>query len=1005
MHTGLTLFRALALCVLLVHLPGRAAAPAPLLDDYTHTAWTRLQNAPVDVLKITQTTDGWLWVATATGLYRFDGQRFERVERVYGHALDSSNVIGLTADGKQGLWVGYRLGGIRQFFPGGSRSFGEAEGLPVGGVIHIEALRDGAVWVGTRDGAAYLAPGARRFQVLGGEVGLPDKFVYQILIARDGTQWIGSLQGLFFRKPGQLRFTQAWPREQLLAIAEAPDGTIWARTPSYQYYRVRTSAPAPGQEPAPAFPGMGMRFGSDGSMWVLHQDGVERRIGSAGAGHPHQRLTQALGMSGPQAQCFFEDREGNVWIGTASGIDRIRRNRLAPVVLDKPLEEPGMALAPGAVLIGDRSNASVMRLGAAGPTPVAARGSITASHRGRDGTLWFGTDHGIYTLRPDGGLATTEAPAQVRGFYPQAMLRDAGGSVWVSYASGPLFRLSGGRWSRLDAIERAAGALALSMASDAGGALWIGHANNSVTITDESALPARRIDAAAGMDIGAVLHLEPDREGMWLSGERGVMLYRGGRLLALRGAEDERFRGVSGLVRTPDGDLWMHGADGIYHLSHEQLGAWLRDPGYRPAFERFDAQDGLAGHAMQLRPLPSLLRADDGKLWFTTSSAAYRLDPARIARNPVAPPALIRAVSSNGAALPVPADGPARLPKGADDLRVEFTALGLRMPERIRFRYRLQGVDADWQGPVERRDVFYTNLRPGSYRFEVNAANEDGVWHADSAALDLELPPTFLQSLWFKLALALALLALLYLAHVTRIRVLTQRIHERLAERSRIARSLHDTLLQSVQGLYLAFRAHVDTMPRESRERERLAHTLRLAEQLLEEGRNEIMDLRTPSTSGTLFDALSEFGHTLTLMGSHAFDARLTGKPRKLRPQVHNEIYAIGRELLFNAARYSQARTITLAMDYGRQELVLTIRDDGRGMAAGEHAPPREGSHWGLQGILERARAIGADLKVASEAGRGTSVCLRIRKQLAYENRAMTRRAASGEEEVDHTDG
>lgn len=988
------LFRSILLsCLLLSHAAAWPAPPAPLLSDFTHTAWRSLQHAPVDVLKITQTTDGWMWVATATGLFRFDGMRFERVDSVYGERLDSSNVIGLVADPREGVWVGYRLGGVTLLRPGGSRKFGEAEGLPVGGVIHIEAVADGSVWVGTRDGVAWLAPGATRFKVLGNEVGLPEKFVYQILIAKDGTQWIGSLQGLFFRKPGQQRFTQAWPRVQLLAIVEAPDGTIWARDSKYRYFKVQTTAPAGGRILAPDFPGMGMRFGTDQTMWVLHPDGVERRFGSAGIGYPHQRLTQAAGMSGPQAQSFFEDREGDIWIGTATGIDRLRRNRLTQIVFDKPLEEPGVALGPHAsVLIGDRANGAIYRQTDQQRDRIDAEGSITASYRAPDDTAFFGTDHGIYELGRDGRLSVTPAPEETRGFYPQAMIRDGHGILWVSYSSGPLYRLVGAQWVRADELANHARALTLAIASDNKGALWFAHPDNAVTITDSRGRPVRRLDTAAGLDLGAVLQIVPDQDAMWLSGERGVMLHREGRIVALRGRGKESFRGVSGLLRTAEGDLWMHGADGIFHIVAAELTEWLRKPGYLPSFERFDAQDGLVGHAMQMRPIPSLVRADDGKLWFITSSAAFTLDPGNIPRNRIAPPVLIRSVASAGNKVPMNDAGVVRLQKGATDLHIEFTALSLKMPERTRFRYRLAGVDSDWQDTNERREAFYTNIKPGTYRFEVSAANEDNVWHPDLAAVEIRLPPTFVQTIWFKLLLAAFAMLLLYAGHVLRLRVVTQQMQARLAERSRIARSLHDTLLQSVQGLILAFGSHYHTMPREAAGRERLQNALKLAEQLLVEGRNEIMDLRVPATSSMLFDVLSEFGHTLTAMGSHTFEPRLTGTPRPLKAGIYEDIYAIGREALFNAARYAEADLITLQVDYARQEFHLTVTDNGRGFSRKRTADDREEGHWGIQGILERAKLIGADIHVTSETDRGTTISLRINKTLAYETGTTVRK-------------
>jgi signal transduction histidine kinase len=543
-------------------------------------------------------------------------------------------------------------------------------------------------------------------------------------------------------------------------------------------------------------------------------------------------------------------------------------------------------------------------------------------------------------------------------------------------------------------VSNYANALTLAIAGDDTGALWFAHPNNTITITDDSGRPVRRLNAETGLNIGAVLRLAAEQHCMWIGGERGVMLYRQGRLISLRGHGRETFRGVSGLVRTPEGDLWMHGADGIFHISAAQLNEWLQHPDFMPSFERLDAQDGLVGHAMQMRPIPSMLRADDGRLWFATSSALFALDPAHLRRNRIPPPVLIRSVSSNGNNLPISKAGVVELQKGASDLHIEFTALSFRMPERTRFRYRLAGVDTDWQESSERREAFYTNLRPGSYRFELTAANEDDVWHPDKAFLDIHLPPTFVQTTWFKLLLAGLFTSLLYAWHALRIRALTRRIQDRLSERTRIARSLHDTLLQSVQGLILAFGSHYERMPKDAEGRERLEFALKMAEQLLVEGRNEIMDLRVPPTSSTLFDALSEFGHTLTAIGTHNFEPRLTGTPRPLKAHIYEEIYAIGREALLNATRYAQADLISLQVDYGRHEFQLIIRDNGRGLGIDNDAEGTDSGHWGndsahfgIQGILERARLIGADLHVTSETGRGTTISLRVKKALAYDTK------------------
>jgi len=984
-----------------LHTAAAIAVPAPLLSDYTHSAWGGAQGAPVDVLKFAQSGDGWLWIATATGLYRYDGVQFERTDSVYGHPLYSSDVLGLMAARDGALWVGYRFGGVTVLRPGGARTWMEADGLPGGSIFHIEAAPDGTVWVAARDGLASLAPGADRFVRHEGTLGLPANRFFQILFGRDGTQWIAGMDGVFFRRPGERAFSHAWPRMTLMAMAESPDGTLWASDDRNRYYRVRTTPPPGKAPPAPVLNGSGMWFDRDGVMWLAQTDAVERKLEVRPARVPAQRLTQATGLSGALPQSFFQDREGNIWIGTSAGLDRLRRNRLALLPAGVEFDHPGMVRAPdGGVWVGDAIN-HVRKASAAGLHDTVLKSGFEASHWTADGVLWIGDGRGLWRRGPDGAVELVAPPDKVRGFDPQAIQQDRQGRLWVSFSGRGLFRLAHGQWTRDGGLQGFAAPQATTMAMDAQGNVWMGHARNHISVVGSAAGQdtVRRLDAAAGLQLGTVLTLAPDGQDMWAGGEGGTMLYRGGRFLALRGTGGESFRGVSGIVRLADGDLWLHGADGIYHIAAAALADWLRDVAHAPArevaFERFDALDGLRGHAPQTRPTPSLLRAADGMLWFSTGSTIALLDPARIRRNPLPPPVLIRSVTSNNRRHDIRQDAgqsqPATLdlPEGSDSLRVTFTALALSMPERVRFRYRLEGVDHGWQGPIGYRGVSYTNLAPGSYRFEVSAANEDGVWSPAPAVLDIRIAPTFVQSRWFLLILAAAGALLLYAAYALRIRTLTRRMQARLQgrleERSRLARSLHDTLLQSVQGLLMSFNAHVHQIPSGSRERANLERTLGLAGRMLVEGRDQIMDLRASASSDDMRLALQAFGKELAEYSSHVFELHIAGRARPLRPHVSDEVYAIGREALFNASRHANAQKVVLTLDYGREAFALRIRDDGCGLdedvASAGHRP----GHWGLPGMRERAAALGARFELASRAGEGTTVGVTLAAELAYQ--------------------
>lgn len=687
----------------------------------------------------------------------------------------------------------------------------------------------------------------------------------------------------------------------------------------------------------------------------------------------------------------FQDREGNLWIGTAQGIDRLRRNRLSTMPGKARLQFPALLVGPdGDMWVGDYSG-DVWRYDADGPRQREVAGQITAAHTAPDGVLWLGWTGGVKRRAPDGTVTTFGFPDAVQGLRVHALQQDRHGALWASFSAGKVvYKLEDGRWVKSGGL-RGMTELLTTMALDGKGDLWLGHLRSQISVVADDGV--RRLGAGQGLELGTVLALHADGQRMWVGAENGVALYRAGRFDALTGARGERFRGVSGIVRMADGDLWLQGAEGLYHVAAASLDAWLDNPQSLLAFERFDARDGMQGHAPQLRPVPSLLRARDGKLWYATTSSVGTIDPANILRNRLPPPVRIVAVVAEGTRYPVREAGPQALAlaQGTRNMQIDFTALSLSIPERVRMRYRLLGLDRDWQEPVGRRAAYYTNLAPGKYRFEVIAANEDNLWNTTGAALDIEIAPAFVQTGWFKLLLAGLAVLLLYIAYALRIRSLTrrmqERLQERLAERTRIARALHDTLLQSVQSLLLSFDAQSRLLKEGTQERARLDQTLNLAEQLLVAGRDQIMDLRASASPEELGLALEQFGKGLAEHRAHRFEMRVCGAPQRLQPGVQDEVYAIAREALFNASRYADAGTIMLELDYAANGLALRVADDGRGLdetvAAAGHRP----GHWGMVGMRERARNLGGALHIDSAPGAGTRITLDVPARKAYRNR------------------
>jgi signal transduction histidine kinase len=449
------------------------------------------------------------------------------------------------------------------------------------------------------------------------------------------------------------------------------------------------------------------------------------------------------------------------------------------------------------------------------------------------------------------------------------------------------------------------------------------------------------------------------------------------------------FAGVSGIVAVAEDGLWFSDNRGIIHIRESEL--QQRRSG-RVEFESFGLLDGLTTELRGSLASPSAAQTTDGRIWFATTKGLAWINPRISIRNTVPPPVLIESVVANGRQHSI--STPVSLPPGTANLQIAYTATSLTVPERVRFRYRLEGQDREWQDAGTRREAFYTNLDPGSYHFRVIACNNDGVWNDTGASMRFTIAPSYYQTGWFRAVAAVTVLALFWTLYQFRLRQIAhafnQRLDERVSERTRIARELHDTLLQSFQGLMLRFQSVRDLLPANpARAVEALDKALNRADQAIVEGRDAIQDLRSSTTAvPELAQAMAawaeDFAQGPNGEGSPAtFRVSMVGTPRDLHPLLRDDVLRIACEALRNAYYHAQASHIEAEVTYGARDVRVRIRDDGKGIDP-QHLHAGKSRHWGLTTMRERAEQIGADLSLWSEVGAGTEVDLRIPRSVAY---------------------
>lgn len=989
------LFRFAAACALACHVLAASAQSLPVASrpviDMQHASWTAKDGAPTGITAIAQTADGWLWIASSVGLFRFDGVRFERMTGAQAPLSSSIHSMGLLPDGR--LWLTYKFGGASLMSAAGMQHFRVGEqAMPGGTSSCLGQDGDGRLWLSSQRGLRLLDKDGN-WRAPAPPLAVPGGGATAMLLDRSGRFWVRMDDAVYVLDKHAARFAKGPPVTGFGKLAQHPDGSVWTSATTGPGLQLLAGAPGAAVLDSASLGNITyFLFDHAGKLWMPNYNGVSV-LSAAGAGaFPAQRTGAGQGLSGQHGYAVFEDREQNIWVGTENGLDRFRAYRLAPVALPRYLGA-ARALAPrreGGVWV-DRS---VIAAAGASPEPFAPPSSATdlttALHAAPGGVLWSGGIGALWKIH-QGQRVAVPLPAGLA--WPAttvilSMATDAAGALWVGMGRRGLYALRNGAWLENGGMPGLAGLAPSVIASDAR-RTWFGSTNDRLVVLERGKL--RSLGRAEGVQLGTVLAILPTGQGAWIGGENGVAHVEGQKVVPVSGLGDDPFAGTTGMVLAADGTLWLNGGAGISAIAAGELQRALREPGYRVQFSRLDYRDGLQGTASPITPFPSAVRSSDGALWFSTMGGVYTFDPARLARNALVPPVYITALKANGRQYPLH-DG-VRLPPHAGELAIDFTALSLRAPERMRLRYRLDGLDQpgqDWHEVAGRRSVQYTSLAPGPYRLRVIASNDDGVWNETGAQLSFEVLPGLMQTIWFRVLCVLACLLLAWLLHRWRLARLTAqmhlRMHERVGERTRIARALHDTILQSMQGLILHLHVARGAMPQGSAVHARLEQVIADADRAYVDGRDQVSALRV-SLADDLEDAIAETGERLRQCQPQdgpqtAFELQVTGQCRRLRDIVAEETVEVAREAIRNAFQHASASTIVVTLDYGARQLTLTVCDDGTGMAetGGE-------GRWGLVGMRERVARIKGRLSVDGAAAPGTCIVMTVAARLAYADR------------------
>jgi signal transduction histidine kinase/ligand-binding sensor domain-containing protein len=991
--------------VILTALDLFAVDPHTLISQYAHTAW-RIQDGAIakPTTNPTQTSDGYIWIGMSGGLMRFDGVKFTPWTPPDRQSLPGNPTDLLGArDGS--LWIA-TTDGLSHFKDGVLFTYA-TKSAGVSGIIEDH---NGTIWVTRYRIKDEMGPLCRvageTLQCYGKKDGILAKYGLGLAEDSAGNIWFGG-NVLYRWSPNS---SSVYFEEELKHragdgvgdVATGPSGTVWAGLdatgPSLgvQYY---SNGKWSGYV-VPGFNGAMIRSTSlfidrNQSLWIGTQYQGLYRIHNGVADH----YGSANGLSGNGAYYVYEDREGNLWVVTDRGVDMFRDTPVVTYSTNEGLVGSNthsiLALTNGSVWVGNDEALDIIHPGGISVID-AVHGlpghDVNGMFQDHAGQIWLGVDDTVKTYKPGRFSDIKKADGNTARHVgaPVAFAEDIEGNIWVATYSASdvvgqrhLRRITNQRLEediRLDTVMRGGSFLV----ADREAGIWIGsRGGNLVRFRNGKPETAFSLANDESRVITSSLSVDSDNA-LWIATNKGLFRWKDGSLTVLDSRNGLPCSGIYSVIKDDYGFVWLAANCGYMRVPGSDWESWLKSPQTKLSVRTFGVLDG-AQSAVGESDQPIVTKSPDGRLWFASDTVIQMIDPSRSYTNEIPPPVHIEKLIVDHKSY----DGRQQLslPPLKGQLEVDYTALSFTVPQRVLFRYKLEGHDPEWQEPGTRRQAFYNNLRPGRYTFRVIACNSDGVWNEEGAMLEFSIAPRWYQTAWFVLFCVVIVSFVVWALYQLRVRQLAKamssRFDERLAERTRLARDLHDTFLQTIQGSKLiadhALKDRDDQI-RMVRAMEQLSAWL---EQATEQGRAALNSLRTSSTetndlAEAFRRAIGECGLQNSMQGSFS----VSGDAKAMHPIVRDEVYRIGYEAIRNACTHSRGTEMEVTLSYGH-DLMVRVKDDGIGIEPTVAEKGRDG-HFGLQGMRERAARIGATLTIVNPANSGTDVTLVVPGRVVF---------------------